>query len=32
MHENQDRIWLMPNADVGGILSIWQYALSVDGY
>jgi len=25
-------MWLKPNADVGDILSIWHYALSVDGY
>ena len=25
-------MWLKPNADVGDILSIWQYALRVDGY
>ena len=25
-------MWLKPNADVGDILSIWQYALTVDGY
>jgi hypothetical protein len=24
-------MWLKPNADVGDILSIWQYALTVDG-
>ena len=32
MHENKDRMWLKPNADVGDILLIWEYALSVDGY
>ena len=32
MHENKDRMWLKPNADIGDILSIWQYALTVDGY
>jgi len=32
MHENNDRMWLKPNADVGDILLIWEYALSVDGY
>ena len=25
-------MWLKPNADIGDILSIWHYALSVDGY
>jgi hypothetical protein len=25
-------MWLKPNADVGDIPSIWQYALTVDGY
>ena len=25
-------MWLKPNADVGDILSIWNCALSVDGY
>ena len=32
MHEAKDRMWLKPNADVGDILLIWGYALSVDGY
>ena len=32
MHENKDRMWLKPDADVGDIISIWQYALTVDGY
>jgi len=25
-------MWLKPNAGVSDILSIWQYALTVDGY
>ena len=32
MHENRERMWLKPNTDVGDILSIWDYALSVNGY
>jgi len=32
MRENKDRMWLKPSTYGDGILSIWQYALSVDGY
>ena len=32
MQEDEDRMWLKPNVDVGDISSIWEYALTVDGY
>ena len=32
MQEDEDQMWLKPNVDVGDISSIWEYALTVDGY
>ncbi len=32
MREEEDQIWLKPNADADDIQSIWVYALTVDGY
>jgi hypothetical protein len=32
MQEDEDQMWLKPNVDVNDISSIWEYALTVDGY
>ena len=32
MQEKENQMWLKPNVDVGDISSIWEYALTVDGY
>jgi len=32
MQEDRTQMWLKPNVDVSDIESIWEYALTVDGY
>ena len=32
MPEMRDQMWLKPGADSDGILPIWEYALTMDGY
>jgi len=32
MQEDEDQMWLKPNVDFCDISSVWEYALTVDGY
>ena len=32
MQEDGNQMWLKPNADENDILSIWKYAITVNGY